>query len=161
MLEEIMSLEKKGEGIVKRQCFGRKRVVVSIPSGLQLELEEMDDLNTGGRGTETKKHCSCEMWLSPLESLPTDVVVRIILGVDHDDLSRLFHVSKTIREVTMIAKKWHFEYSTPTKTNHQLLDDDEDSVELEAPNAPRQTTRLPELRLSHKKLSSIAVVLFP
>ncbi|XP_019181050.1 PREDICTED: F-box protein At1g61340-like [Ipomoea nil] len=155
-----MTLGKKGEGIVRRrQSFGRKRVVLS--SALQI-----DDFITG---TETSKHCREVSFPSSekpsLESLPQDVLIRIIFGVDHDDLSRLFHVSKTIREVTMIAKKWHFEYSTPRKTMDSQnvvvgFEDSMDYNEVEAPNAPRQT-RVPKLRLSHKKLSGIAVALFP
>ncbi|XP_019169630.1 PREDICTED: F-box protein At1g61340-like [Ipomoea nil] len=152
-----MTLGKKDEGIVRSHSFGRKRVVLS--SALQI-----DDFISG---TETKKHCREVSFpssdKSPLESLPQDVLIRIIFGVDHDDLSRLFHVSKTIREVTMIAKKLHFEYSTPRKTmDSQNLIGFEDSMdynEVEAPNAPRQT-RVPKLRLSHKKLSGIAVALF-
>ncbi|XP_031130152.1 F-box protein At1g61340-like [Ipomoea triloba] len=153
-----MTLGKKGEGIVRSHSFGRKRVVLS--SALQF-----DDFITN---TETKKPCREVSFPnsenSPLESLPQDVLIRIIFGVDHDDLSSLFHVSKTIREVTMIAKKWHFEYSTPRKTmDSQILvgfEDPMDCDEVEAPNAPRQT-RVPKLRLSHKKLSGIAVTLFP
>ncbi|XP_031099721.1 F-box protein At1g61340-like [Ipomoea triloba] len=52
---------------------------------------------------ETKKPCREISFpsydKSLLESFPQDVLIRIILGLDHDDLSRLFHVSKTIREM--------------------------------------------------------------
>ncbi|KAE8732490.1 telomerase Cajal body protein 1-like [Hibiscus syriacus] len=39
----------------------------------------------------------------------------VIYGVDHDDLKQLFNISKSIREATVIAKKLHFAYRTPTK----------------------------------------------
>ncbi|XP_031105254.1 F-box protein At1g61340-like [Ipomoea triloba] len=91
-----MTLGKKGEGIVRSHSFGRKRVVLS--SALQY-----DDFITN---TDTKKLCR-EVSLqqqkvydkSLLEFLPQNVLIRIICGLDYDDLSRLFHVSKTIREV--------------------------------------------------------------
>lgn len=40
------------------------------------------------------------------------------------------------------------------------FEDPMDYNEVEAPNAPRQS-RIPKVRLSHKKLSEIAVALFP
>ncbi|XP_052181927.1 F-box protein SKIP27-like, partial [Diospyros lotus] len=65
--------------------------------------------------------------------------IRVLCGVDHDDLKQLFHVSKTIREATLIAKQWHFAYSTPAKTSaFRNSIDLEDTGDIEAPNAPKQ-----------------------
>ncbi|GMI97238.1 hypothetical protein HRI_003393100 [Hibiscus trionum] len=95
---------------------------------------------------------------SALESLPQDVLIRIICGVDHEDLKQLFNVSKSIREATVIAKQSYFAYSTPTKIKtFQTSIDFEESNELddiEAPNAPRQW------RSHRKKLVAISVELF-
>ena len=65
---------------------------------------------------------------------------------------------------TLIAKQWHFAYSTPSKTrafrsaidleNPSELDD-----EIEAPNAPKQM-RPRRSRLPEKKLADISVALF-
>ncbi|KAL7213185.1 hypothetical protein ACSBR2_015817 [Camellia fascicularis] len=113
-----------------------------------------------------KKHCSEKMMSfdkSLLEALPQDILIRILCNVDHDDLKQLFHVSKPIREATLIAKQWHFAYSTPTKTlafrNSIDLGDAEDIEEVEAPNAPKQF-RNQRSRLSRKKLADISVALF-
>ncbi|KAI8537079.1 hypothetical protein RHMOL_Rhmol10G0307100 [Rhododendron molle] len=43
--------------------------------------------------------------------------IRILCGVDHGDLKRLFNVSKMFREATLVARKWHFAYNTPVKTS--------------------------------------------
>lgn len=66
-------------------------------------------------------------------------------------------------EQTLIAKDWHFEYSTPRKTigfkSPIDLEDLGELDEVEAPNAPRQS-RVPKSRLSSKKLAGISIALF-
>ncbi|XP_019170912.1 PREDICTED: F-box protein SKIP27-like [Ipomoea nil] len=107
---------------------------------------------------------------SALEALPQDILIRIVCGVDHDDLRALFHVSKTLREVTLVAKKLHFEYSTPKKMVHFWKNDDDDDdfgefnndnngVVVAAPNAPKHL-RVTRSRLISKKLAGISVALF-
>nr|GMC87997.1 F-box protein At1g61340-like [Ipomoea batatas] len=145
-----------GLGLVRSHSFGRKRVVLSA-------MESDDFLST----TPPKKHCPevsfpiCQK--SVLEALPQDVLIRIVCGVDHDDLKRLFHVSKAIREATLIAKDWHFEYSTPRKTigfkSPIDFEDLGEFNEVEAPNAPRQS-RVPRSRVSRKKLAGLSIALF-
>ncbi|GMJ13329.1 F-box stress induced 2 [Hibiscus trionum] len=99
---------------------------------------------------------------SALESLPQDVLVRIICGVDHEDLKQLFNVSKSIREVTVIVKQSYFAYSTPTKMEaFRTFIDFEESNELddiEASNAPRQWRS--HRSINKKKLVAISVALF-
>ncbi|KAA8519886.1 hypothetical protein F0562_014204 [Nyssa sinensis] len=89
--------------------------------------------------------------------------IRILCGVNHDDLKQLFHVSKLIREATLIAKQWHFAYSTPTKTlafgNSIALKDSREFNEVEAPNAPKQMGHY-RSRVNGKKLADISVALF-
>ncbi|XP_052183182.1 F-box protein SKIP27-like [Diospyros lotus] len=98
---------------------------------------------------------------SLLEALPQDVLIRVLCGVDHDDLKQLFRVSKTIKEATLIAKQWHFAYSTPAKTSAFWNSIDlEDTGDIEAPNGPKQF-RPRRSRLSGKSLASISLALFP
>ncbi|KAK2977113.1 hypothetical protein RJ640_017637 [Escallonia rubra] len=136
--------------------FGRKRVAIAN------DLEHDDSTVS-----PTKRRC-CESTnlgsgKSILEALPQDILIRILCGVNHDDLKRLFQVSKQIREATLIAKQWHFAYSTPTKClafrNSLDLADSSEFTEVEAPNAPKQL-RVPRSRLSKKKLADISVALF-
>ncbi|CAI9292685.1 unnamed protein product [Lactuca saligna] len=102
---------------------------------------------------------------SLLEALPQEILIKILCGVDHDDLKRLFHVSKPIREAALIAKKLHFEYSTPKKIPafRCSLNLEEfpsrDFDEIEAPNAPKQS-RVSRSRLTKKNLAAITVSLF-
>lgn len=116
----------------------------------------------------TKKHCSEKMIQnhekSLVESLPLDILIRILCGVDHGDLKRLFNVSKMFREATLVAKKWHFAYSTPVKTSvfksSTDLRDVRNSEEVEAPNAPIQCRRPYRSRLIRKNVCDISVALF-
>ncbi|KAF2303444.1 hypothetical protein GH714_018404 [Hevea brasiliensis] len=143
------SEEGFGLGLVKHtRSFGRKRVLIdNITDSMLLDSPVK---------TPLKRLCSLEPEKSALESLPR--IFWILCGVDHDDLKQLFHVS-----TTMVAKKWHFAYSTPRKTpafrtpidfeNPNELD------EIEAPNAPKQQ-RSYRSRLNGKKLADISVALF-
>ncbi|CAN4083947.1 unnamed protein product [Withania somnifera] len=142
--------ESYGSGLVRSTSFGRKRVTV--------------DVNFSPT-TPMKKVCSHNSFFnvdkSLLEDLPQDILIRIVCGVDHDDLKRLFHVSRVIREATVIARKWHFEYATPRKTLgfKNVIEDLSEFNDVEAPNAPRQL-KVQKLRLSRKILSDISVNLF-
>ncbi|KAK8585279.1 hypothetical protein V6N13_139213 [Hibiscus sabdariffa] len=146
--------------------LGRKRVGISY---------ETEDLTTPDSTTKVpllKRQCSERMVLmlppddyhekSALQSLPQDVLIRIICGVDHEDLKQLFNVSKSIREATVIAKQSYFAYSTPTKVKaFRTSIDFEESNELddiEAPNAPRQWRS--HRSINRKKLVAISVALF-
>ncbi|KAF3451566.1 hypothetical protein FNV43_RR07661 [Rhamnella rubrinervis] len=147
-------------GLVRyTRSFGRKRIVISnIGEASPLDSSTMSPL---------KKLCGDRMVVdserSRLEALPQDVLIRILCGVDHEDLKQLFHVSKPIREATVIAKQWHFAYSTPSKTRAFRtaidLQDCCEVDEIDTPNAPKQH-RQHRSRLSGKKLQSISVALF-
>ncbi|KAM0048764.1 putative F-box-like domain superfamily protein [Helianthus debilis subsp. tardiflorus] len=145
-------------GLVKRtSSFGRKRIFILN----EFDIESIDSDSV----SPTKKRSvgsgsGCERSL--LEALPQDILVKVLCGVEHDDLKRLFRVSKPIREAAMIAKKLHFAYSTPTKVPafRCSIDPSEfDGDEIEAPNAPRQS-RVARSRLDKKKLASLSVALF-
>ncbi|KAK8664796.1 hypothetical protein V6N13_084570 [Hibiscus sabdariffa] len=155
-------------------------------SSLKLEEEEEEDLGLGfvrythGLGRKRvgslppdssnsapllKRQCSDRTMAiddynrkAAIESLPQDVLIRIICGVDHDDLKQLFNVSKSIREATVIAKKLHFAYSTPTKVKAFRTSLDLELNDIEAPKAPVQwRTRRP---INRKKLADISIALF-
>lgn len=138
--------------------FGRKRIVISNLSG------------DSSPKTPTKKRCGglntvvMDLERSPLEALPNDVLVRILCGVDHEDLNQLSHVSKSIREATLVAKQSHFAYSTPKKVRaFRTAIDFEDSGdvgdEIETPKAPKQSRPI-KSQLYGRNLDSISVNLF-
>ncbi|GLU23099.1 hypothetical protein SLE2022_391300 [Rubroshorea leprosula] len=144
------------------QGLRRKRIVISneMNSSMRLDSEI---------GTALKRQCSGRIMSgnclekSPLESLPQDILIRILCGVNHEDLEKLYHVSKTVREATMIAKESHFAFSTPRKTpafrNSIVPDESSDSGEIETPEAPK-VSRPYRARLSGKRLAAISVALF-
>ncbi|XP_024987754.1 F-box protein SKIP27-like [Cynara cardunculus var. scolymus] len=140
-------------GLVRRtSSFGRKRILI---------LNEMDiDSISPMKKRSMVNNFSSERSL--LEALPQDILIRVLCGVEHDDLKKLFHVSKPIREAATIAKKMHFAYSTPKKVPAFGCSIDpslDDADEIEAPNAPRQS-RVARSRLNRKKLADISVALF-
>ncbi|KAI3795794.1 hypothetical protein L1987_38453 [Smallanthus sonchifolius] len=145
-------------GLVKRtSSFGRKRVFF---------VNEMDIEGSIDAISPTKKRSIGDGFSSErslIEALPQDVIIKVLCGVEHDDLKRLFHVSKAIREAAMIAKKQHFAYSTPTKVPafRCSIDqpDQSDVDEVEAPNAPKQS-RVARSRLDRNKMAELSVALF-
>ncbi|KAJ0082475.1 F-box protein At1g61340-like [Pistacia vera] len=153
-----------GLGFVKStRGLGRKRVLITnvAESLLSPESEIKNPL---------KRQCSLRTIdleydeRSLFEALPQDILIRIICGVNHEDLKQLFHVSKAIREATLVAKQSHFAYSTPTKTRvFRSSIDFEEPIELEddidAPNAPKQQ-RVCRSRISGRKLADVSVALF-
>ncbi|KAM1363730.1 hypothetical protein ACFX15_028076 [Malus domestica] len=96
-------------GFVKyTRALGRKRIGISNNG----EEASPADLYPN---TPLKKQRSGKMiWesktaaSSALEALPQEILIKVVCGVDHDDLKRLFRVSKAIREATLVAKQWHF-----------------------------------------------------
>ncbi len=83
-----------------------------------------------------------------------DFVLSLVkFGIDFDMVCVLLQ--------TIIAKKWHFAYSTPRKirafrTKIDFSESNEDLDEIEAPNAPRQQ-RLHRALPSRKNLEEISV----
>ncbi|AES90432.1 hypothetical protein MtrunA17_Chr4g0048291 [Medicago truncatula] len=140
------------------RALGRKRVVVSNND----EAFESNPVTV-----PLKRMCSGRFDTisekSRLEALPQDLLVRVLCGVDHDDLEQLFNVSTTIKEAGEIAKQMHFEFSTPKKSSVAVRSpfDIENGFddEIEAPNAPLMSKKS-KPRLSANKLAGISVSLF-
>ncbi|CAL1397825.1 unnamed protein product [Linum trigynum] len=153
------------------RSFGRKRIVISQ------NLECCWDSEMSPR-TPLKRLCSepldavmAEMdeqqqpeEKSVLESLPQDVLIKVLCGVNHEDLKQLLLVSKPISEAAQIAKETHFAYSTPTKVRafrSPTIDYHSEVDEIEAPGAPcRAARRFPKPRLSEKEVSDLSAALF-
>ncbi|KAG8365464.1 hypothetical protein BUALT_Bualt18G0107500 [Buddleja alternifolia] len=151
----IRANEGYGMGLVRSTSFGRKRVALS---NLCMELGGEDDCVVVT--TPSKRRCLRGEEKSVLEDMPQEILVRILCGVEHDDLKSLFFVSKAIREATLIAKQSHFAYSTPRKTlMFRNVCDFGYFTEIEAPNAPKQS-RIRRSRLSAKKMADISISLF-
>ncbi|KAL9234108.1 hypothetical protein vseg_009014 [Gypsophila vaccaria] len=152
--------------------YGRKRILITKNNSFELKHFCADFECCF---TPLKKLCAHEIdeqfttaksSSSLLEALPQELLIKVICGVDHDDLKHLFVVSKTVRDSALIAKKLHFAYSTPSKTKAfrnsiDMLNTLECSDEIEPPNAPKQARKkMNRKRLDQKKLDDIATALF-
>ncbi|CAH9143165.1 unnamed protein product [Cuscuta epithymum] len=58
---------------------------------------------------------------SRLESLPMDLLVKILCHLHHDQLRPVFHVSQKIRKAVIQARQFHFNYTTPDRTRQEML----------------------------------------
>ncbi|KAK9086081.1 hypothetical protein Sjap_026492 [Stephania japonica] len=58
---------------------------------------------------------------SKLESLPMDLLVKILCHLHHDQLRAVFHVSRRIRRAVFLARQFHFNYTTPDRTRQEML----------------------------------------
>ncbi|PHT91137.1 F-box protein [Capsicum annuum] len=58
---------------------------------------------------------------SRLESLPLDLLVNILCHLQHDQLKAVFHVSQKIRRAVILAKQFYFNYTTPNRTQQDML----------------------------------------
>ncbi|EPS63008.1 hypothetical protein M569_11779 [Genlisea aurea] len=114
---------------------------------------------------------------SRLESLPIDLLVKIICHLHHDQLRAVFHVSEKIRKAVIIARQFYFNYTTPDRSRQEMLNTKTPlptehwpfmSVKSgkavwiqspHAPKAPRHGPRPPS-RLKFTEMKQIAAVLF-
>lgn len=149
-----------GMGLVRSTSFGRKRV--GLPN-LSMEFGNHGECLTP---KPLKRQRSLDSFSfgekSALEDLPPEILIRILCGVEHDDLKSLIFVSKAIKEATLVARDSHFAFSTPRKTTVGFQNAYffcEFNEEIEAPNAPKQS-RILKHKLSRKKLSDISLALF-
>ncbi|KAJ4784479.1 F-box protein [Rhynchospora pubera] len=58
---------------------------------------------------------------SRLESLPLDLLVRIMCHLHHDQLRPVFHVSMRIRTAVIFARQIYFNYTTPDRSRQEML----------------------------------------
>ncbi|KAK1599892.1 hypothetical protein QYE76_018727 [Lolium multiflorum] len=58
---------------------------------------------------------------SRLESLPLDLLIKIVCYLHHDQLKAVFHVSTRIRKAVELARQYHFNYTTPDRSRQELL----------------------------------------
>ncbi|KAA8532006.1 hypothetical protein F0562_006852 [Nyssa sinensis] len=114
---------------------------------------------------------------SRLESLPTDLLVKILCHLHHDQLRAVFHVSQRIRKAVLLARQFHFNYTTPDRSRQEMLrattplptehwpfvsKGDGKGIWIPSPHtpkAPRHGPRPPS-RIKFTEMRQIAAVLF-
>uniref|UniRef100_A0A7N0ZWL8 F-box domain-containing protein n=1 Tax=Kalanchoe fedtschenkoi TaxID=63787 RepID=A0A7N0ZWL8_KALFE len=114
---------------------------------------------------------------SVLESLPMDILVKVVCHLHHDQLKPVFHVSQRLREAVILARQFHFNYKTPDRSRQGLLrlhtpnstehrpfkgKGNAKSVRISSPRTPKAPKRgpRPPSRLKYTDMRQIAVVLF-
>lgn len=115
---------------------------------------------------------------SRLESLPFDLLIRILCLLHHDQLKTVFHVSQRLRKVAVVARQCYFNYTTPDRSRQEMLkmmtprpDAHWPFVEGElssgplmrcpvTPKAPRHDQHRPPARLSVAEMKQISASLF-
>ncbi|KAI3930790.1 hypothetical protein MKX01_037236 [Papaver californicum] len=80
-------------------------------------------INRLNRGPGTPKTPRWEHWESDsrLESLPMDLLVKLLCHLHHDQLRPVFHVSQKIRKAVLMARQFHFNYTTPDRVRQEML----------------------------------------
>ncbi|XP_078442747.1 F-box family protein isoform X2 [Wolffia australiana] len=109
---------------------------------------------------------------SILESLPMDLLVKILCNLHHDQLKPLFHVSQRIRKAVLLARQYHFNYRTPDRSRQEMLNSKTPlptdhwpfisggwGMSPRTPRAPRHANFGHRFQLMD--MSQIAAVLFP
>lgn len=115
---------------------------------------------------------------SRLESLPMDLLVKLLCHLHHDQLRAVFHVSQRIRKAVVLARQFHFNFTTPDRSRQEMLRamtprptehwpfvsrGDGKAIWLPSPHtpkAPRHGPRPPS-RLKFSEMRQVAAVLFP
>lgn len=113
---------------------------------------------------------------SRLESLPMDLLVKILCHLHHDQLRAVFHVSQKVRKAVIQARQFHFNYTTPDRSRQEMLrtmtprptdhwpflskrDGKGQISSPHTPKAPRHGPRPPS-RVKFAEMRQIAAVLF-
>ncbi|KAK9089474.1 hypothetical protein Scep_028556 [Stephania cephalantha] len=134
---DVDSVGKELGVVSHKGAMGRKRVEPS-PTGLSPVR------------TPLKRACSFRYNVekSLLEALPQEILVKILCCLHHEDLDRVYNVSKTIRDASVIAGAMHFAFRTPSPKlkfayfNKSFSDLDDDEFEdVEPPSAWRRLRR--------------------
>ncbi|KAJ1291431.1 hypothetical protein BS78_02G315000 [Paspalum vaginatum] len=131
------------------RILGRKRVAVSPAPGSR---SPHSPVRTMRKQRSIRFHMDDAGSL--LESLPQDVLIKVLCKVNHSDLRPLLLVSKPVNEATIVAREMHFKFATPSAKS--VFRDDECGDDEDGPGAPKQH-RVARSLFPVKNLESIAV----
>ncbi|KAM7520060.1 hypothetical protein LguiB_019022 [Lonicera macranthoides] len=142
--------------------------------GSAVDVLKQNNLQKTPKTPRAFEDCESE---SRLESLPMDLLVKILCHLHHDQLRAVFHVSQRIRKAVVLARQYHFNFTTPDRSRQEMLSTmtplpaehwpfasrgDGKGILISSPNtpkAPRHGPRPPS-RLKFTEMRQIAAVLF-
>ncbi|KAM1073180.1 hypothetical protein ACFX2B_018085 [Malus domestica] len=114
---------------------------------------------------------------SRLESLPMDLLVKLLCHLHHDQLKSVFHVSQRVRKAVVIARQFYFNYTTPDRSRQEMLNTmtphpaehwpflnkgDGKGTWIRSPHTPKAPKHgpRPPSRLKVSEMRQVAAVLF-
>lgn len=111
---------------------------------------------------------------SRLESLPMDLLVKIMCHLHHDQLRAVFHVSTRIRKAVLVARQFYFNYTTPDRSRQEMLTamtplptdhwpfsgKGDGNISIPSPHTPKALRHGPRPRAKFADMRQIAAVLF-
>ncbi|CAN6563381.1 unnamed protein product [Malus baccata var. baccata] len=145
-------------------------------SPLMLSLVNLARQNSYLKTPRTPRFEDCESE-SRLESLPMDLLVKLLCHLHHDQLKALFHVSQRVRKAVVIARQFYFNYTTPDRSRQEMLNTmtphhaehwpflnkgDGNGVWIRSPHTPKAPKHgpRPPSRLKVSEMRQVAAVLF-
>ncbi|KAL8194111.1 hypothetical protein R6Q57_026353 [Mikania cordata] len=175
---DVMDAENtEGDAMVQNECDNDIPFILSPEKFKYNHVPGSVDLLKENNLLRTPKMPDVSDYESRLESLPMELLVKILCHLHHDQLRAVFHVSERVRKAVVIARQFYFNYTTPDRSRQEILctstplptehwpfvcKGDDKSKDLKLPNtpkAPRHGPRPPS-RLRLTEMRQIAAVLF-
>ncbi|KAF5765884.1 putative F-box domain-containing protein [Helianthus annuus] len=175
----VLDAEEAGCNLLCQNKSGDDSPIISSPERLRVGYadEPVDSLKENSLQRTPRPDEGKADYESRLESLPMEMLVKILCHLHHDQLRAVFHVSERIRTAVIIARKFHFNYTTPDRSRQEMLNmmtplptqhwpfvskEDEKKKALtlpRTPKAPRHGARPPS-RYKLIEMRQVAAVLF-
>ncbi|XP_073102337.1 F-box protein At4g35930 isoform X2 [Elaeis guineensis] len=115
------SAKEKLESLHQEEVTVHSSAAAASP--IRTNFQPMVDGNKQQKLPETPKTpegADCDNQ-SRLESLPMDLLVKILCHLHHDQLRAVFHVSQRIRTAVLLARQLHFNFTTPDRSRQEML----------------------------------------
>ncbi|XP_052188268.1 F-box protein At4g35930 [Diospyros lotus] len=120
----VLDAPKTGSDVVLQDTGipGSALMASPVRFGFTPAVGPADFLNKNNLLRTPKTPCAEDSeYESRLESLPMDLLVKILCHLHHDQLRAVFHVSWRIRKAVLIARQFHFNYTTPDRSRQEML----------------------------------------
>ncbi|XP_071731246.1 F-box protein At4g35930 [Rutidosis leptorrhynchoides] len=178
----ILDAEKVNNSVLFQNESGNENPVILSPEKFtNSHVAAPVDLMKENKLIKTPTTPGPQDWItdceSRMESLPMELLVKILCHLHHDQLRAVFHVSERIRTAAIIARRFHFNYTTPDRSRQEMLnamtplptqhwpfmskEDEKRKVMTlpRTPKAPRHGPRPPS-RIKLTEIRQVAAVLF-
>ncbi|WOL05907.1 hypothetical protein Cni_G14638 [Canna indica] len=114
----VLESKKKAETVKPHQDEVLQN---TIQSPIRVDFQIATEVRQQQKWPQTSKMPHSVDSLSMLESLPMDLLVKILCYLHHDQLRAVFHVCQRVREAVILARQIHFNYATPDRSRQKML----------------------------------------